>query len=51
MLKADGIKDRQCSNLRSPKPTANTELGEHDSSFNKVYTMASKGAVKAGWLR
>lgn len=49
MLKADGIKDRQCSNRRSPKPTASTERCEHDSSLHKVYHMAPKDAVKAGW--
>lgn len=33
---------------KSPKPTANTELCEHDNSFNKVCNMASRGAVKTG---
>lgn len=42
------MKDRQCSNLKSPKPTANTELCEHDNSFNKVHNMAYRALWKQG---
>ena len=33
---------------KKPEPPANTELCEHDNSFNKVCNVTSRGTVKTG---